>query len=332
MKKASLYILAGSLVSFIGILACNKAYNDIAAGTPQPSVNQLFSAFRYTPQTISVTAGRDTVVFGNNGTMIHFYANSFQDASGNPVRGGAITLQLVEMYKPADFVSNRATTMADKQLLQSGGQISIVATMNGKTVYANKYGVGFPQASPVQQTMSLFAGNTNNGDSVTNWKAPDTAKQGTVAVFSTTNAYGRPFVGYVFDSSSSIQYTNCDAFYQSDSVKTTVSVIVPDTSFNPNTTEVFLILPSINCAMSTIEPELGGANWNAATKTISLVSESQTAIVPAGMNYKLVVIANKNGKYYYYTQTGTIPHTGLVANAAMAPQSQSFVKTQLAAL
>ena len=330
MKKSSIGISAGILFLLAGIVACNKKYTDTAA--PAKSPNQLFAAFRYTPQTITVTAGRDTVVYGDKGTMLHFYTNTFQDQTGKTLTSGTVTVQLVEMYKPADFVANRATTMSGKDLLQSGGQISMVTTQNNNPVNAAKYGVGFPQPTPVQPTMALFAGNTNNGDSVTNWNAADTTKPGTNAELTTTNIYGRPFIGYVFDSSSSLEYTNCDAFYSTDSVKTSVSVVVPDTSFNPNTTEVFLILPTINCALSTIEPYVGSASWNPYTKTIALVSEGQTNMVPAGLTYKLVVVTNKNGQYYYYTQTGTIPHNGLVATATMAQQSQSYVQTQMAAL
>ena len=68
-----------------------------------PSLNQLFAGLRYTPQNLSVTAGRDTIVYGNNGTMLHFYTNSFKNGSGNIITSGTVYLQLTEMYKAGDL-------------------------------------------------------------------------------------------------------------------------------------------------------------------------------------------------------------------------------------
>ena len=329
------------------MLSCSKGkYNDTGtdiAVTVKPSPNKLFAGLRYTPQTLHVTAGRDTIVFGASGTMFHFYTYSFKTATGAPITSGTVAVQLVEMLKPGDMIANRAGTMAGSQLLQSGGQVSVIASMNGQTVFASKYGIGFAQGGYSGQQMQLFAGNTNNGDSITNWAvaAADSAN-GTVANAAdsqsvVSNAYGRAWVGYVFDSSSSdssssLQYTNCDAFYSATTPMVSVGVVMPDTSFNPNTTEVFLVLPTINCVMSTIEPELGSAGYRAATNTINIVSEGNTAIVPSGMTYQLVVVAIKNGQYYYYTHSGTVPASGVLATATMPPQTQSYVSAQLAAL
>jgi len=230
------------------------------------------------------------------------------------------------------MICNRATAMDGAQLLQSGGEISVNATMNGQQV-ALTCDIGFMQTKTSSQPMQMFWGFNNNGDSVMNWLADSSGRLVNLDTVSNLAVYyGRPWVGYVFDSTPLLEYTNCDAFWTSDSPKTSVSVVVPDASFNPNNTDVYLILPSINCAMSTIEPDLGGDSYKAATNTITLVSETETNIVPVGMAYELVVIANKNGQYYYYTQTGTISHNGLVATAILAPETQSYVNTQLQAL
>ena len=343
MKKVFISLSFTGILAIILIASCQKNYNPSQIVNVKKSPNQLFSALRYTPQTLSVTAGRDTIIFGAKGTMFHFYTYSFTNTAGTVLTSGTVNLQLVEMYTPGDMIANRAATMANDQLLQSGGQVSVLATMNGQTVLINKYGLGFSQPANGYQPMQLFVGNLNNGDSITNWAvAAQDSLNGTFAIAADTqstisNAYGRPWVGYVFDtassdSSSSLQYTNCDAFYSSDSPSVSVAVIMPDTSFNPNTTEVFLILPTINCVMSTIEPELGSSGYNSATNTISIVSEGHNNIVPAGMAYEMVVIAIKNGQYYYYTHSGTIPHSGILNTATMTPQTQSYVTAQLAAL
>jgi hypothetical protein len=81
--------------------------------------------------------------------------------------------------------------------------------------------------------------------------------------------------------------------------------------------------------ISNAEPELGNASYNAATKTMNLISEGNTGIVPAGLNYELVVIANKNGTYYYYEQKGTIPHNGLLVNTPLTSDSQGDIISRL---
>lgn len=340
--KNDLKFLSVLCVAFLSVLSCKKNhYNPNDPVYVTPPLNKLFADLRSIPQELSVTAGRDTMVFGSKGTMLHFYANSFRYANGATITSGIIKLKLVEMYKPGDMIRNRATTMAGANLLRSGGQISVDATLNGEKVNTNKYGVGFiqPTTPTLAQPMALFYGNTNNRDSVVSWEVADTGKQrwnlawpaDSVKRMPIAVRYGQPWVGYVFDSASTLNYTNCDQFYDSDSPRVSVSVVLPDNSFLPSNTQVYLILPDINCAMSTVEPMLGGAGFDAATKTIKLLSETQTNIIPAGMKYILVVVAIKNGQYYYFQQPGTIPHNGLKTPATMTPESKESVLSKLAA-
>lgn len=341
LRNTSLFCIAIAVA-----FSCKK--NTDNASTLQPAtvpLNQLFDNLRSTPQTFTVTAGRDTMIFGSQGTMLHFYPNSFKNASGAIITSGSIDLKLVEMYKPGDMIRNRATTMQGKNLLTSGGQIDLRATTNGQKVYANKYRIGYfrdnPGATPM---MELFYGNVNNVDSVVNWEAKDTTIERELAWLadSTRNnnmiiANGRPWMGYVFDSASDLEYTNCDAFYYSDSPKVSVTAIMPDATFTPENTQVYLVLPTINCAMSTVQTTPGGtfgtARYTAAEKAIHLISEGQTKIVPSGMKYVLIVIANKNGQYYYSKQSGdAIPHNGLKLTATMTPDSKDNVLAMLSAL
>jgi len=315
-------------------LSCGKNYSNVNMGGP--TLNQTFAALKPTPQKITVQAGVETTVFGAKGTLLHFYPNSFRDANGHTLTSGNVDIQLTEMYKPGDMIANRATTMSGGQILRSGGQINISATVNGQPVFANRYGVGFMQQQWSPNPMTLFYGNTNNGDSIVNWQAADTTQPGAFAAGVDTSGsfntqYGRPWVGYVFDSASTLQYTNCDAFYENDSPKTSVTAVMPDSSFTPSNTQVYLILPDINCAMSSVEPELGGASWNKPEHSITIVSEGNTNIVPQGMNYKLIVITNKNGQYYYWQTSGVITHQ-LKVTTTPTQTTQADVTSKLDAL
>lgn len=341
LRNTSLFCIA-----VVVAISCKKNTDNTSTLQPAPvPLNQLFKDLRSLPQIITIKAGRDTMVFGSQGTMLHFYAHSFKNASGAIITSGNIDLSLVEMYKPGDMIRNRATTMAGTNLLTSGGQIDLRATMNGQQIYANKYGIGYIQEDPnAKPIMELFYGNINNADSVVNWEAKDSLQERDRAWLADSAGrmniaanYGRPWMGYVFDSASKLEYTNCDAFYFNDSPKVSVAAIMPDASFTPQNTQIYLILPTINCAMSTVQSALGAdfgtARYDAPTRAINLISEGQTNIVPSGMKYILIVIANKNGQYYYSKQSGdAIPHNGLKLSTTMTQDSKSNVLAMLSAL
>ena len=348
MKKVFLSIASVSCIALITILSCTKTYNPGTVVNVGPSLNSLFTGLRPVPQSLSVTAGRDTIVYGTKGTMLHFYTYSFKDASGNIITSGTVDLQIIEMYKPGDMIANRTTTMANGQILQSGGEINVVATMNGSPVYTNKYGIGFVHSTFSSAPMALFYAAAGNSDSTVNWSQSDTTQNGTktngTTTDTTTLASGSALTSYFyFDTCTSLTFANCDWFYANDSPKTTVSVVMPDTSFNASNTELYLVLPNVNrwgytadtftAVLSNAENfDLGAASYNTTTKTMILISESQTNIVPAGLNYELVVIANKNGTYYYWETSGTVPHNGINVNAALAEDSQGDIISRLAGL
>ena len=342
MKKAIFPVALLAIIAIALIVSCKKTNNSQIAGTQ--SLNQLFAGLRSAPQNFSVTAGRDTVVYGNKGTKLHFYTNSFQDATGTIITSGTIYLSLIEMYKPGDMIANRATTMANGQILQSGGQITMTATMNGQPVYANKYGIGFQHSNQSYAPMALFYGSTGNADSTTTWTQSDSNRQGNVVVGTkpdTTGSSGSTNY-FSFDTCTNFTWANCDWFYTNDSPKVSVSAILPDSSFNAANTQMYLVLPNVNqwsgtadtftAVLGTAEPYLGSGGYNATTNTLKLISEGNTNIVPAGLNYKLIIIANKSGQFYYYEQSGIMPHNGLVATAAMATDTQQDIKDRLAGL
>ncbi len=275
-------------------------------------------------------------------TLIHF-----KDGSGNIITTGTVYLQLTEMYKAGDMICNRTTTFANGQMLASGGEITMTATMNGQPVYANKYGIGFNQTGGSIAPMALFYGTTSNADSIATWTQSDTTQIGNVADGTTIDSSSPGTTGinfYTFDSCTNFIWANCDWFYNTDSPKVTVSVILPDTTFNPYNTQLFLALHNITgwggtdvtAVLSDVENtqygSLGSASYTAATNTMILISEGNKNIVPAGLSYELVVITNKNGSYYYYEQSGTVPDGGIKATAAMASETQGDIVSRLQGL
>ncbi len=283
-------------------------------------LNQLFSALRYTPQTFSVTAGQMTTVHGASGTLLTFYPNSFKDVNGNLITGGTVQLKLVEMYKPGSMIANRAITIDNNGILQSGGEVYISATRNNQEVYANKYRIGFKSNGPVSQVMALFYGNANNPDSLVTWPlAPVIATgsyvTGTINVQDSAQGSGTYFL---FDSCTSFHWINCDYFYNQQPV-TDIYGISPDTSFNASNTCVYLVFPSINSVTNLNK-------YAAAAHTFDLYPSYKVAV---GIGMHIIAITNKNGNYYYDAIMNTTVTDSMVVNLNMQPQTLAYITNAL---
>ena len=321
MKKPLLFILLAGIAAVTIVAACKKTSNN---GLATASLNMLMSGLKPAPQKFSVIAGRDTIVYGTNGTILHFYANSFKDISNNIITSGAVYLELTEIYKTADFIENRTSTLAGSQLLTSRGEINLEATMSGVPVYANKYGVGFIQSSSSSDTMRLYYGSTNVPDSTIGWVS-------TANVFGVTFAtrddtaynlgYQAPF--YFFDSCTGFNWVNCDQVVSNNvALLTDVAVIVPNANFNGSNTQVFLVFPD---KKMNVPVTFYSDNNN------SFSLERDGTQIPVGLNYQLVAMTNNNGSWYYYEESG-VTSSGMIVHADLSPESEGDIIARLAGL
>ncbi|MCD6011664.1 MAG: hypothetical protein K0Q79_1526 [Flavipsychrobacter sp.] len=299
------------------IISCRKTPANTSTTTTINNTDQLFADLKTSPQNFTVKAGIHKTIFGAEGTIISFYPNTFRDKNGNTVTSGTVNIQLTEMYKPGSMIANKASTMSGGQVLKSGGQVYIKATVNGQEVYANNYMIGFPQSAVSGETMQLFH-NANEDNNVIQWELQDTAQKDTamgniafgalrpdtLRTGDTVFAWlGSPF--FRFDSNSKFGWTNCDRFYYA-TTRTGLKVKLPDNSFNPDNTEIFLVLPSLNAVMSSDKTYLGTVQYDKTINTMRLVSEGQNDnLVPVGLAYKVVVMATKDNKNYYFESSGT---------------------------
>ena len=90
-------------------------------------------------------------------------------------------------------------------------------------------------------------------------------------------------------------------------------------------------MPDIKGVMTNAGGGYGGSGYNSKTNTIDLISEGHVNIVPAGTNYKMVVIAKKKDTYYYYQTSGVVTRD-LKLTAKFDVKSSSQVKALLKAL
>jgi len=285
-----------------------------------------------------VTAGQAQTIYGRYGTKLTFYPNSFKDNNGNIIKKGIINIKLREIYTVGDMVANRMGTTSDGKMLTSGGQVQIIATMSGREVYANKYGIGFRRLAPSLQPMTLFYGD--NTDFNANWTISGAPQTGTYMPGTSTSAdtsvmvvitssgvdtvitHGVVTNYYQFDSCANFNWINCDYFYTPGAQLTNVRVMVPDTSFNQSNTEVFIVFPAINAATHA-------TRYNPSTRCFDL---QPGYYVPVGMRVDIIV-ASKIGISYYFDKQANITTTkDMLVYTNMALVSLDYIRSQLSGL
>lgn len=318
---------AFAVMATLTAIACRPRPDVTPSPTPATvHAKQLFSGLRTSAETFTVTAGTTRTIVGAKGTGIRFYPNSFKDAAGNTITSGTINIELTEMLKPGDMIANFTTTTDDGNMLRSGGQVYIKATMNGNEVFANKYGLAYKQEQD-RGPMSLYYGDANNRDSMVNWKESE-ANVGTRAdtlIRVKDTGFVNPSLWqlssglyYIFDSCTKFNFINCDAFYASTAPRTDFTITLP-AAFTIKNTRVYVVVASVNGAMSA---------YFADTSSSKCVAN----YIPIGETLKIVAMAKIDNEYYYYESASTTLTKNMVLPAAPAKQSESYVKAKLAAL
>lgn len=296
--------------------------------TPGSQLNKLFKDLRSVPERQCVTAGVLQVVQFKKGTILTFYPNSFKDKTGKIITEGTVCLDVVEMYNPGSMIANRATTMADNGILQSGGQVDIKATKDGEEVFANTYDIAFRQAGPSSQIMYLYEGSTANSDSTVKWVIADTSKSGTIAegtVYDTsevTPPLPPPTFGYAYKfSSTKFRHMNCDQIRNVDtSLRTIVTAKFPNENYNSNNTSVDLILTEMNGLLELDYQEL--------KKSFTVGEDHPLHRVPIGYNVILITITKKDNTYYYFEKPIVVAKD-MEIDANPEAKSEEFIKARL---
>jgi len=106
----------------------------------------------------------DTEIYGSEGTVLFYEANSLVHSDGSPV-SGEIALYVQEYYSMADILLSNLSTKSGDQLLETGGMLNIEAYSAGdKLVLAEgkELGIYFPFEQEVED-MQLFYGDWTNG-------------------------------------------------------------------------------------------------------------------------------------------------------------------------
>lgn len=296
--------------------SCRPQPATVPTTTPKVNKNDVFAALATTPQQFTIRAGMAKTITGFSGTKVVFYPTSFKDGTGATLVSGDVKIELTEMYKPGDAIANYSATTSGGSMLRSGGQVLIKATMDGKEVYANKYGICFKQDLTIKEPMWLFYGNRNNADSVTEWTqtAALTGATADSTIWVKDTVTGLPDVFYIFDSCASFGWVNCDAFYSNTAPKTDITISQNNTIFTVSNTAYYMVFSSIN---STMYVRYTGATTATAYQ------------IPMGMECKVLSISYIGDKYYYYESPLLTVTANMQITTTPTQQSLAYIQDKL---
>jgi hypothetical protein len=320
MKKQ---LLLGSTLFFgciLTIVSCKK--DPVPITEKVNTINSLFQELKSTPQTFTVAAGTQQTITGARGTKITFNPQSFKNVGGNTITAGSIKIELIEMYKPGEMITNRVTTTtASNMLLTSGGSVNIKATLNDHEVLANNYKIAFKQPAASESPMALFTGYTTTDGTGTSVRWSDDT---TGTVPRTVKDPSDQAFYYIFDSCTNFNWVNCDYFYNAPSPKTDITIVAPsDNSYNMDNTRVFVIFPATNTVVNM---------YNYSTTTHSFSFGYPSFYLPIGTQVHIMILGSKNNNYFMDLHQNVTVTNGLSVNFTPVNQTLSYIQSTLSSL
>ncbi len=139
------------------------------------SLDDLFNQLATKPANFRIKTNRDTVLKGNDGTIINIKANAFQSKSG------FINFSLQEDYSIDEMIADRLTTTSDGKHLVSSGMIKTAVTDdegNQLQPFTDKALFVMMPTNLADEQVKLFDG-IENKNAIINWKLNDKQLQNT---------------------------------------------------------------------------------------------------------------------------------------------------------
>jgi hypothetical protein len=200
-------------------VACTK---DNTATPPQAEkLTDFLEKYQVKEQTFTGSAALGFTITGENGTKITFPLHAFKDsATGADVNIGDVKIRLKEVLSKKDILLSGPMTESNGQLLISGGEIMVKATLNGAALIPGD------SAIKVEVPQVMKAGDMNLFVQAPRKQADN---GGIPADFQSTwvpapyAPFGMGPNTYVF-SLPAFTWVNCDRFYSDPNPKTTITV------------------------------------------------------------------------------------------------------------
>ena len=122
----------GKWVCFVALTivftACGNEAEKVNTARETPAelqeVDNVLRSFSPSPQSLSTSGKKKSVVTGNRGTKIYVDPRKLETVDGSPI-GNTIDVTLLEINNKVNMMLNNVTTMAGDKLLESGGAFYI---------------------------------------------------------------------------------------------------------------------------------------------------------------------------------------------------------------
>lgn len=174
MKLKRFAVLKGYLILSLVLNGCVAGSGESVESSL--SISSLQEELDVLPNAFEITNETDTLLFGEEGTVLFIDSNSFETESGAEV-SGAIEVQLKEYYQMDAILAQDLSTISDGDLLETGGMIEVSATAGGeelKLKEGKEVIVHFPKNGSDQE-MDLFSGRKNSQGKV-EWEEEETTE------------------------------------------------------------------------------------------------------------------------------------------------------------
>ncbi len=175
----TLKFIAAITVLSIFVDACKKPDTTPSVVSTYPtysSMDTIYQMLEVKPKYVTVNGATGGTFYGTSGTRYVIPPNCLQDGAGNAVTTN-VQFEVAEYLKKGDMIFSKMLPISDGQLLLSGGQLSIKATLAGQPVYLKPGGCKFTATIPLDKDtvsgMRFFSGReiSNPTDTKVNWQS-----------------------------------------------------------------------------------------------------------------------------------------------------------------
>lgn len=301
--KLNILILS-ALVVLGGFLGCKQ---DIDRFVPRvgPNPNAIGDIGRFYDKAQEelasekfITSNDDnTIIRTQKGTHFHCTAGIFVTQDDEPVTGD-VELEILEIYSKSDMVKyNILPISSDKQVLDSGGEIRIIARKNGEELkLAPNEKLLIQTTTPdANSLMELFYGVEVDeplapGGKLFSWDEAD----GNPDIWNNVNAWEWQdsltqnwSFGYVFETTQ-LGWINIDRFLKEPDIELTQVCLELPAEYDPTNTVALIVFEDINSVM----PMWGDPDLEMFCQVN----------IPVNYDVKMVVISEQGDDTYYYSE------------------------------
>ena len=245
---------------------------------------------------------------------------------GQPLSSNPVEVRVQEVTKRSEMIFTNTPTIANGQLLESGGMFNIAFQQDGQQLRLSRNSLTvrttLPTALSSANNMLLFLGvpDSANRTQVGSWSQINTqTPQDSSRIFPIMNPNGN-VTGFQVNLSPNIynvnlgllNWINCDRFVTATS-RTNVQINVARPAANDANTRVFVVFNTLNSVLGAYP---GGP-----------VSNSFYAnFIPVGYSVTAVVLHQDGSQLYFGKQTATI-----AANQQFTPSLRAVTEAELTA-